>query len=138
MKQELRSGKILVVDDVEVVLKLSEILLKRTGSIVIKAKDGQEALKKIQAEKPDIVLLDLFMPQMNGDVVTRFVKQNPETRGTTVILITAKGDESTRRRCVQAGVDYFITKPIRHDELLEIVRNELKKKGCRTHTGEMS
>jgi CheY-like chemotaxis protein len=138
MKQDPRPGKILVVDDVEVVLKLSEILLKRTGSTVIKAKDGQEALKKIQTEKPDIVLLDLFMPQMNGDVVTRFIKQNPETRDTTVILITSKGDDATRRRCIQAGVDYFVTKPIHHDELLEIVRSELKKKGCRTHAGEIS
>lgn len=138
MSKNLRQGKVLVVDDVEVVLKLSEILLKRTGSLVIKAKDGQEALKKIQSEKPDIVLLDLYMPQMNGDVVTRFVKQSPETKDTVVILITARGDENTRRRCLQAGVDYFLTKPIHHDKLLEIVREELKKKGCRTHTTELS
>lgn len=136
MRKEQRQGKILVVDDVEVVLKLSEILLKRTGSLIIKAKDGQEALKRIQTEKPHIVLLDLFMPQMNGDVVARFVKQNPETRDTTIILITARGDEQTRQRCSHAGVDYFLTKPIHHDELLEIVRAELKKKGLKTHAGD--
>ena len=128
-----KRGKILIVDDVDVVLKLEEILLKRTGSQVIKAKDGREALQLVQTEKPDIVLIDLLMPEMNGDVVTRFIKQSEDTRDATVIVVTSKSDETTRQRCEGAGCDYFLTKPIRHDQLLGIVRTELEKKGLDTH-----
>lgn len=127
-------GKILIVDDVDVVLKLEEILLKRTGSSVLKAKDGREALNLAQTEHPDIVLLDLVMPEMNGDVVTRFIKQSPATKNTTVIMVTGKGDDATAERCKAAGADFFLTKPIRHDQLLEIVRGVLDKKGYKTHT----
>lgn len=126
-------GKILIVDDVEVVLKLEEILLKRTGSQVIKAKDGREALALVQQQKPDIVLLDLVMPEMNGDVVTRFIKQAPATANTTVIIVTSKGDDATAERCKNAGADYFLTKPIRQDQLLQIVRSVLDQKGYQTH-----
>ena len=126
-------GKVLIVDDVEVVLKLEEILLKRTGSDVIKAKDGREALTLVKEERPDVVLLDLVMPEMNGDVVTRFIKQAPETKDSCVIVVTSKGDESTEDRCREAGCDYFLTKPIRHDQLLDIVRDELAKRGLNTH-----
>ncbi len=128
-----RAGKILIVDDVEVVLKLEEILLKRTGSEVIKAKDGKEALAQIRNERPDVVLLDLIMPEMNGDVVTRFAKQAEETRHCAVIVVTSLSDEATEERCRTAGCDYFLTKPIRHDQLLEIVRAELSKRGLTTH-----
>lgn len=130
---DAQSGKILIVDDVEVVLKLEEILLKRTGSEVLKAKDGREALQMIRDHEPDVVLLDLVMPEMNGDVVTRFVKESPETRDAAVIIVTSKGDESTEERCRSAGCDYFLTKPIRHDALLEIVRDELGQRGLQTH-----
>jgi CheY-like chemotaxis protein len=127
------NGKILIVDDVEVVLKLEEILLKRTGSQVIKAKDGKEALALVRSHRPHVVLIDLIMPEMNGDVVTRFIKQAPETRNTAVIIVTSKSDPATEERCRSAGCDYFLTKPIRHDQLLEIVRTELEKFGLATH-----
>ena len=129
-------AKILIVDDVDVVLKLEEILLKRTGSHVLKARDGKEALAVIQSEMPDIVLLDLMMPEMNGDVVTRFIKQSEATRNTAVIIVTSKADNATTERCKAAGADYFLTKPIQHDQLLDIVRAELDKRGLKTHTNQ--
>ncbi|RMF15324.1 MAG: response regulator [Candidatus Dadabacteria bacterium] len=129
------SGKILIVDDVDVVLKLEEILLKRTGSKVLKARDGREALRLIQEECPDIILLDLVMPELGGDIVTRFVKQAPETKDATVIIVTARGDDATEERCREAGADYFLTKPIRHDELLRIVREELQRRDLNSRAG---
>lgn len=131
----LPKGKILIVDDMDVVLKLEEILLKRTGAEVIKARDGREALALARSEHPDIVICDLIMPQMNGDVLTRFLRQAPDTKDTTVIVVTSKGDEATKERCRAAGADHFLTKPIRHDELLEIVRAALRKRGLQTHAG---
>jgi len=130
---QTQRGKVLVVDDVEVVLKLGEILLKRTGSEIIKAKDGRQALALAREHRPDVVLLDLVMPEMNGDVVTRFLKQAPETRDCSVIVVTSKGDDATRERCSSAGADHFLTKPIRHDDLLGIVRGELADRGLQTH-----
>ena len=119
--------KILIADDIEMVLKLEEILLKRTGCEVVKAKDGSEALKIIKDEKPVVAVLDLIMPQMNGDVVCRMVKSNPDLKDTTIIMVTAKGTEEERSK--KAGCDYFLTKPIRHNQLLDLVRKVLKEKG---------
>ena len=123
------NGKILIADDLEVVLKLEEILLKRTGCEVIKAKNGTEALKKIQTERPHIVLLDLMMPEMNGDVVCKFVKSNEKLAATTIIMVTSKGDKDDEERCRRAGCDHYLTKPIKQAELLNIVRDALKEKG---------
>ncbi len=123
------TGKILIADDLEVVLKLEEILLKRTGCEVIKAKNGTEALKKIQLERPQIVLLDLMMPEMNGDVVCKFVKDNKKLADTTIIMVTSKGEAADEERCRRAGCDHFLTKPIKQNELLGIVREVMKQKG---------
>jgi CheY-like chemotaxis protein len=123
------NGKILIADDLEVVLKLEEILLKRTGCEVIKAKNGTEALKKIQTERPHIVLLDLMMPEMNGDVVCKFVKANDKLAATTIIMVTSKGEKDDEERCRRAGADHYLTKPIKQNELLNIVRDALKSKG---------
>ncbi len=122
-------GKILIVDDLEVVLKLEEILLKRTGCEVIKAKNGTEALKKIQTERPHIVLLDLMMPEMNGDVVCKFVKSNERLASTTIIMVTSKGEKEDIDRCKRAGCDFYLTKPIKQNDLLAIVRDVMKEKG---------
>jgi CheY-like chemotaxis protein len=122
-------GKILIADDLEVVLKLEEILLKRTGCEVIKAKNGTEALKKIQTERPHIVLLDLMMPEMNGDVVCKFVKSNEKLADTTIIMVTSKGEKEDEERCRRAGADHYLTKPIKQNELLGIVRDVMKVKG---------
>jgi two-component system, cell cycle response regulator len=122
-------GKILIADDLEVVLKLEEILLRRTGCDVIKAKNGAEALKKVQAESPDIVLLDLLMPEMNGDVVCKFIKSNEKLAHITVIMVTGKDGKEDAERCKRAGCDYYLTKPIKQNELLSIVRKVMDEKG---------
>lgn len=119
--------KILIADDMETVVKLETILLRRTGSEIIVAKTGTEALKKIQTERPKVVLLDIAMPEMNGDVVCKFVKGNPSLKDTKIIIITAKGEKDAEERCKNAGCDYFMTKPIKHTELLKIVDEFLKK-----------
>ncbi len=129
MNEVKKRPKILIADDIEMVLKLEEILLKRTGCDVVKAKDGTEALKVIQEDRPVVAVLDLIMPQMNGDVVCKFVKTNPDLKDTTIIMVTAKGGKEDRERSMRAGCDYFLTKPIRHNQLLDLVRKVLKEKG---------
>jgi len=118
--------KILIADDVEVVLKLEEVLLKRTGCEIIRAKTGTEALRKIQEEKPRIALIDIFMPEMNGDAVCKFVKSNPELKDVRIIMVTSRGDKENEERCRRAGCDYFLTKPLHHTEFLEAVKRFLE------------
>ena len=129
MQDSQARPKIVVADDIEMVVKLEEILLRRTGCDVLKAKDGTEALKLIQQEKPLVALLDLIMPKMNGDVVCKFVKDHPDLKDITIIMVTAKGEKEDEERSKRAGCDYFLTKPIKHNQLLDIVKKELKKKG---------
>ncbi|MCX5868248.1 MAG: response regulator [Proteobacteria bacterium] len=122
------SEKILIVDDADMVLKLEEILLKRTGCEVIKARNGIEALKRVQEERPRVVLLDIIMPEMNGDVVCKFIKSNPALKDISVIIVTSRGDEETRDRCARSGCDSYFTKPIEHQKLLEAVQGYLSVK----------
>lgn len=121
-------SKILIADDMETVLKLETILLRRIGCEVIVARTGTEALKKVQTERPAVVLLDLAMPDINGDVVCKFIKGNPSLMDTKVIIVTAKGGKDSEERCRNAGCDHFMTKPIKHTELLSVVDNFLKNK----------
>ncbi len=119
--------KILIADDVEMMLNLEELLLKKTGCAIIKAKTGTEALKLIQLEKPDIVLLDLIMPEMSGDVVCKFVKNNASLKGIKIIMVTSKGEEEAKQRCLAAGCDHYVTKPINHVELMGLVTGYLSR-----------
>jgi len=120
-------GKILIADDVEMVLRLEELFLKRLGCQVIRAKTGPEALRKIQAEKPKVVLLDLEMPEMTGDAVCKFTKSSPSTKNIVVIMVTSHGKKEDEDRCRRSGCDYFITKPIDHKELIARVEEALRK-----------
>ncbi len=113
--------KILIADDAVSVVKLEEVLLRRTGCTIITATDGTEALKKIQSERPQVALIDYAMPGMTGDTICRFVKSHPELSSTRVIIITAKSDPDTEERCRRAGCDEFIRKPFHFRELLNIV-----------------
>lgn len=121
------SKKILIADDTELVLKLEEILLKRAGCEIIKAKTGPEAIEKFEVEKPFLALLDLVMPGMEGDRVCQYVKGKPDLKKSFIIIVTSHGQPETRARCEKAGCDKFMTKPIDSKELVAIVNNSLKQ-----------
>jgi uncharacterized protein (TIGR02266 family) len=114
-----KKEKILIADDMETFLRLEKMLLERSGYDIVMAKSGAEAIKKIQTEKPQLIFLDLLMPDMNGDVVCRFVKTNKTLKHIPVIMVTTKGDPDSRERCAQAGSDDFITKPVTQRDLFE-------------------
>ncbi|MCL4557634.1 MAG: response regulator [Deltaproteobacteria bacterium] len=117
--------KLVIADDMDTVLMLEEILLKKTGYEIIKARTGTEALKKIQAMRPRIALLDLVMPEMNGDAICRFIKSNSDLKHIKVIIITSHGRPEDRERAVKSGCDHFLTKPVNSRELLDIVTKDL-------------
>ncbi len=122
------SAKILVVDDILPNVKLLEAKLKNEYYDVICAYGGVEALEKIETEKPDIVLLDVMMPEMDGFEVCRRVKENPKTQHIPVVMVTALTDTSDRVNGLEAGADDFLTKPVNDTALFARVRSLVRLK----------
>ncbi len=119
---------VLVVDDDSTQLKLMSILLKAEGYEVLLANSGKAALEMVEASSPDLILLDLIMPDMNGFEVAKQLKANPLTEHLPIIMLTAMHDRQTRLRALELGVDEFLFKPIDRAELAVRVRNMLRIK----------
>jgi len=122
-----RTPKILVVDDVPENVRLLEAVLVPRGYEVVTAHDGDAALDLVEAEEPDLILLDVMMPGLDGYAVCTRLRANDDTAVLPVIMVTSSvGQEKTR--AIEAGADDFIPKPFNHDELLTRVRSLLRIK----------
>lgn len=118
---------ILVVDDDLDTLKLVGTTLEKQGFTIIVAKDGLEALEKTAEHKPDLLLLDIMMPKMDGYEVTRRLRADPQTAGIPIILFTAKAQVDDKVTGLEAGADDYLTKPTHPAELVARVRTILKR-----------
>lgn len=117
--------KILLVDDSPTFLKLEETYLQNLEHEVFTAENGKAALDKLAAKRPDLVVMDLIMPEMEGDQVCRLIKSNDLFKETRVIMVTTKGDKKGADRCQKAGCDLFLTKPLRKSVFLGAVKQLL-------------
>jgi len=117
--------KVLLADDVELFLELEKTFLQREDIELIVARNGREALEKARGERPDLILLDLYMPEMDGPDVCRAVKADASLRSIPVLMVTSGGHEDERRNCLQAGCDGILTKPINRHAFLAAVRGHL-------------
>lgn len=122
------SARILVVDDILPNVKLLEAKLTNEYYDVITAQSGAEALDKIKSDSPDIVLLDVMMPEMDGFECCRLIKGNPDTAHIPVVMVTALTDVSDRVNGLEAGADDFLTKPVNDTALLARVRSLVRLK----------
>lgn len=122
------TGLILVVDDVPANVKLLEAKLTKEYYDVITAKDGFEAIEQTKAKKPDLILLDVMMPGIDGFETCRRLKEDPEVSHIPVVMVTALSDPSDRVAGLEAGADDFITKPINDTALFARVRSLVRIK----------
>lgn len=118
--------RILVVDDEPSVIEIVTFFLEKHGYQVLSASNGQEALERIRVDDPDVVIMDINMPEMDGIEACRRIKRSPKTRFLPVILVTARGDTETRIQGKDAGADDFLDKPVNELELATRVRTLLR------------
>jgi len=120
--------KILIVDDIPVNIQLLQNYLSSVGYQTVSAGNGEEALARVKDSKPDLVLLDVMMPKMDGFETCRALKKNEETSYIPVIMVTALNELEDKIKGIEAGADDFISKPFNRLELLARVRSLLRVK----------
>ncbi len=123
-----QAGTVLVVDDISSHRELLRDFLEPSGFSVIEAEDGDEALVGLEALRPDVVLLDMIMPRMDGVEVCRRIKANPHTAPVPVIMVTSLGERKDRIKGIEAGATGFLTKPIDRQEVILKIRNAVSSK----------
>jgi two-component system, OmpR family, alkaline phosphatase synthesis response regulator PhoP len=114
--------KILVCDDERHIVRLIQVNLERQGYQVVTAFDGKEGLEKIRAEKPNLVVLDVMMPYMDGFEVLKSLRREPETMNLPVIMLTAKAQDKDVFEGYHYGADMYLTKPFNPMELVTFVK----------------
>lgn len=117
--------KILVADDEPAVLRSLEFILKKEGYQVFTATNGQEAYDLASGNLPDLVLLDIQMPRMDGNQVCRKLRDDPPSSGLYIIMITAKGQESDRLNSLESGANEYITKPFSPRKVIQRIKEIL-------------
>jgi len=118
---------ILVVDDERDILDLIEYNLKIEGFNVLKAQNGQEGINKAKEGRPDLILLDIMMPKMDGLEAVEIMRGDKDLKKTPIIFLTAKGDERTEIECLNKGGDDYITKPISTIKLVSRIKAILRR-----------
>ena len=122
---ETMTKKVLIADDEQNIVISLEFLLRREGFEVFVASDGEEALLRLRAEKPDLVLLDVMMPKMNGFDVCQAIRADPDLADMRVLMLTAKGREAEVSKGLGLGADAYMTKPFSTKELVAQARQLL-------------
>lgn len=124
--------KVLVVDDEADAVELIAFNLKSSGFEVIKASDGEEALRKARASMPDVILLDVMMPEVDGLEVCKILRRDGATAHIPIIIVTAKAAEIDRVLGLELGADDYVTKPFSPRELVLRVKNLLRRRQTET------
>src|SRR3989440_9444598 len=114
--------KILAVDDERSIIRLIQVTLEKHGHQVVTAFDGKEALERVAREQPDMIVLDVMMPYLDGFEVLHELKKDPDTRDIPVIMLTAKAQDADVFNGYKRGADCYLTKPFNPNELNQFVK----------------
>jgi DNA-binding response OmpR family regulator len=117
--------KILLVDDSNTILMMERMILTKGPYELVTASNGEEAIAKAAAELPDLILMDVIMPKMNGFEACRRIRENEGTRKTPIIMVTTRGEAENVETGFDSGCNDYVTKPINGTELLSKLRNLL-------------
>lgn len=120
---------VLVVDDSATLREMISEVLEKSGLKVIQASDGVEGMEQVQANCPDLVVMDIIMPRMNGYELCRWIKNDPKAQNTPVVMCSTKNEDFDRYWGTKQGGDAYITKPFQARELIETVKKLLQKVG---------
>jgi two-component system cell cycle response regulator DivK len=123
----MSKGRILIVEDNEDNFQLVRFLLERDGFEVISAVNGKEGVETAMREKPDLILMDLSMPEMDGWTAAQKIKAEPETKAIPLLALTAHTLPGDRMRALEAGCDGYISKPINVEYLIKTVSSAIGK-----------
>lgn len=126
--------KILIVDDEQPIRTLLDYNLKQSNFVTIMAADGEEAILKVESENPDLILLDLMLPKLDGVEVCKLLRQR--NINTPIIMLTAKGEETDKVLGLEIGADDYMTKPFSPREVVARVKAVLRRSGERTGLNE--
>ncbi|MCD6554603.1 MAG: response regulator [Anaerolineae bacterium] len=118
---------VLIIDDDPSVLKLLDFAMSKAGFRVVLAGDGEEGLEKAQANPPDLAIVDVMMPGLDGYEVCRRLRADPRTAGMAIIVLTARAQAVDRKVALEAGADEYLVKPIMPDELIRLAREVLAR-----------
>ncbi|RJR26231.1 MAG: response regulator [Candidatus Latescibacterota bacterium] len=121
----MKKGKILVVDDEVNITQILQFSIGAEGFEVLTAQNGEEAIEKARREQPDLIILDIMMPKIDGYEACRILKANPLTRNIPVVLLTAKGREIDKRLGFEVGATDYIVKPFSPNKLIERIHRLL-------------
>ena len=113
------SKKILFIEDETEIIDLMRTRLEASGYKMLSACDGEDGLKKVEEKNPDLILLDIIMPKIDGLAVCRQLKSNPKTKNIPIIIVSAWGGKDLPESCQQAGADELVIKPFEAEELLD-------------------
>jgi len=116
---------ILLVDDSATALFREQVILRRTDHAVVTARNGEEAVARALTEKPDLILLDVVMPRMDGFEACKKLRELDETRLTPIIMVTNRGDEESMQAGYESGCNDYVLKPVDDQELLVKIRDYL-------------
>ncbi len=114
--------RVLIAEDEPNIVESLSFILSRSGCDVASAPDGESALSSIRGDRPDVVILDVMLPKMNGFEVLKTVRSDAELKTIPIIILTAKGQSQDRRMAEEIGADAFVTKPFSNQHIIDTVK----------------
>jgi two-component system cell cycle response regulator DivK len=129
MEDDSLANNILIIEDNAVNRKLVEVILTKSGYTVLSAADAEQGISLARSGHPDLILMDIHLPGMDGLSATRLLKSEDSTKDIPIIALTAMAMKGDEKRTLEAGCDGYIDKPIRHHSLIDAVIRLLKPKG---------